>query len=91
MKATFYKLRKNRIISGVLAGLADKFHFDVSLLRFLFIIFTVLHFGLGIVIYILLAMAMPYKEDIEEEMYGTGPRKRKEAEAVKDDKDGWTW
>ena len=34
---------------------------------------------------------MPYKEDIEEEMYGTGPRKRKEAEAIEDDKDGWFW
>lgn len=49
------------------------------------------NFGLGILIYILLAMVMPYKEDLEEEMYGTGPRKRKEAEAIKDDKDGWFW
>ena len=29
--------------------------------------------------------------ELEEEMYGTGPRKRKEAEAIKDDKDGWFW
>ena len=65
--------------------------FDLSLVRFLFIIFTVVNFGLGILIYILLAMVMPYKEDIEEEMYGTGPRKRKEAEAIEDDKDGWFW
>ena len=75
----------------VLSGLSDKFDFDLSLVRFLFIIFTVVNFGLGILIYILLAMVMPYKEDIEEEMYGTGPRKRKEAEAIEDDKDGWFW
>ena len=89
MNVKFYKLKKNRLISGVLSGLCDKFDFDLSLVRFLFIIFTVVNFGLGILIYILLAM--PYKEDIEEEMYGTGPRKRKEAEAIEDDKDGWFW
>ena len=44
MKTTFYKLRRNRAVSGVL----------------------------------------------EEEMYGTGPRKRKEAEAIKEE-DGWFW
>ena len=75
MKTKFYKLRRNRVISGVLSGLADKFNFDLGLLRFLFIIFTVFNFGLGILIYILLAVVMPYKEDVEAEMYGTGPRK----------------
>ena len=40
MKTKFYKLRRNRVISGVLSGLADKFNFDLGLLRFLFIIFT---------------------------------------------------
>ena len=39
---------------------------------------------------IILSSVMPYKEDVEEEMYGTGPRKRKEAEAIKED-DGWFW
>lgn len=91
MKVKFYRLRRNRIFSGVLAGLADKFDIDLSLLRLLFIIFTIVNFGLGIIIYILLSMVMPYKEDIEAEMYGTGPRKRKDAETIKDDKDGWTW
>ena len=90
MKTKFYKLRRNRVISGVLSGLADKFNFDLGLLRFLFIIFTVSNFGFGILIYILLAVVMPYKEDVEEEMYGTGPRKRKEAEAIKEE-DGWFW
>ena len=30
------------------------------------------------------------KEDIERDKYGTGPRKRKDAEVVRDD-DGWFW
>ena len=90
MKTKFYKLRRNRVISGVLSGLADKFNFDLGLLRFLFIIFTVFNFGLGILIYILLAVVMPYKEDVEAEMYGTGPRKIKDAEPINDN-DGWFW
>ena len=51
MNVKFYKLKKNRLISGVLSGLSDKFDFDLSLVRFLFIIFTVVNFGLGILIY----------------------------------------
>ncbi len=47
-------------------------------------------FGLGVIIYIILASIMPTKEEIEAEMYGTGPRKRKEAQAI-DDNEGWFW
>ena len=42
------------------------------------------------IIYIILASVMPTKEEIETEMYGTGPRKRKEAQAI-DDNEGWFW
>ena len=52
--------------------------------------FTVANFGIGVIIYIILASILPTKEEIEAEMYGTGPRKRKEAEAI-DDNDGWFW
>ncbi|CIV86878.1 PspC domain-containing protein [Streptococcus pneumoniae] len=90
MNSKFYKMRRNRMISGVLAGLSDKWNFDVTLVRFLFAIFTVANFGLGVIIYIILASIMPTKEEIEAEMYGTGPRKRKEAQAI-DDNEGWFW
>ena len=90
MNSKFYKMRRNRMISGVLAGLSDKWNFDVTLVRFLFAIFTVANFGLGVIIYIILASIMPTKEEIEAEMYGTGPRKRKEAQAI-DDSEGWFW
>ena len=36
MNTKFYKMRRNRMVSGVLAGLSDKFNFDVTLVRFLF-------------------------------------------------------
>ena len=53
-------------------------------------IFTIANFGLGIIIYIILASILPTKEDIEAEMYGTGPRKIKEAQPINDD-EGWFW
>ena len=87
MNVKFYKLKKNRLISGVLSGLSDKFDFDLSLVRFLFIIFTVVNFGLGILIYILLAMVMPYKEDLEEEnvrkLVHANEKKRKLSKTIK--------
>lgn len=78
------------MVSGVLAGLSDKWNFDVTLVRFLFAIFTVANFGVGVIIYIILASILPTQEDIEAEMYGTGPRKIKEAQPINDD-DGWFW
>ena len=90
MNNKFYKMKRNSMVSGVLAGLSDKWNFDVTLVRLLFVIFTVANFGIGVIIYIILASILPTKEEIEAEMYGTGPRKRKEAEAI-DDNDGWFW
>ena len=70
MNPTFYKLRRGKIISGVFAGLSDRFGLDVNLLRFLYILFSLFHYGIvGISIYVLCALSMPYKEDIEREKY----------------------
>lgn len=35
MNKNFYKMRRNRMISGVLAGLSDKWDLDVTLVRFI--------------------------------------------------------
>ena len=72
MNTKFYKMRRNRMVSGVLAGLSDKWNFDVTLVR-LFAIFTISNSGIGVIIYIILASILPTKEEIEAEMYGTGP------------------
>ena len=90
MKTILYKTRRNRLVAGVLAGLVDKFKFDLGLIRFLYLLFIIASFGLGIIIYIALASLLPTKEDIEAEMYGTGPKKRKDAEPIDDDK-GFFW
>ena len=90
MKPVLYKQRKNKMVSGVCAGLADKFGWDLPLTRVLtalLMYFT----GLGVVLYILLAIFLPYKEDVIEDQFGTGPRKRKDADVIDDDKEGWFW
>ena len=76
MSNRFYKTRKNRLIAGVVAGLADKFGWDLALARILAIILMVL------------AFLLPYKEDIYPEIKLKDGRKRKNAEPVEDE---WNW
>lgn len=90
MTAEFYKLRRHKAVSGVLAGLADKFGWDLGLTRVLVAIAGWFSAGLVIVVYLIMATVLPYKEDLIEEQYGTGPRKVKEAKPAKED-DGWLW
>ena len=67
MSNRFYKTRKNRLIAGVVAGLADKFGWDLALARILAIILMV-STQFGIFLYLVLALLLPYKEDIYPEV-----------------------
>lgn len=87
MTSSFYKLKRHRLVSGVLAGLADKFDISVALLRFLFILFIFSSAFWAVVIYFLLDVILPYKEEEEQVRYGNGPRRRKEAEPIYDQTD----
>lgn len=87
MTSSFYKLKHRRLVSGVLAGLADKFDLSVALLRFLFILSVFSKAFWAVVIYFLLDAILPYKEEEEQVLYGNGPRRRKEAEPIYDQTD----
>lgn len=90
MESKFYKQRKNKLVAGVISGLADKYGWDLPLARVLaalLIYFT----RFGVVIYILLVIFLPYKEDLLEERYGRGPRRRKDADVLNDEDEGWFW
>lgn len=91
MKSALYKQRKNKLVCGVCAGIADKFGLDLPLIRVLTAL-LILFSDFGIVLYILLAICLPYKEDVTRNR-GTEPRRRKDAEVVDedDDNDGWFW
>ncbi|HER9980172.1 TPA: PspC domain-containing protein [Streptococcus pyogenes] len=90
MKTKFYKQRKNRLVAGVIAGLADKYGWDLALARVLAAL-LIYGTGFGVLLYILLAIFLPYKEDLLEERYGRGPRRRKDADVLNEEEDGWFW
>ena len=83
----FYKIRKNRLVAGVVAGSADKFGWNLTLARVLAIILMV-STQFGIFLYLVLALLLPYKEDIYPEIKLKDGRKRKNAEPVEDE---WKW
>ncbi|MDN6626685.1 MAG: PspC domain-containing protein [Pisciglobus halotolerans] len=85
------KSRNDRMISGVLGGIAEYFGIDSTLVRIIFVV--ALFFGVGspIFLYILLAILMPEPKSPNKAPYHSNgqPKKqskqRKEAEKVKDD------
>ncbi|KGR73232.1 PspC domain-containing protein [Streptococcus phocae subsp. phocae] len=88
METKFYKQHKNKMVSGVVAGLADKYNWDLPLARVLaalLIYFT----RFGVILYILLAIFLPFKEDLIQNQKSRGPRRRKDAEVI--DNEDWFW
>ncbi|MCR5189256.1 MAG: PspC domain-containing protein [Treponema sp.] len=61
MKKRLYKSRKNRIIGGVCAGVADFFNIDPTIIRVITVILACIKGG-GLLIYLLLWIIMPYNE-----------------------------
>jgi phage shock protein C len=57
-KKTLYKSAVDRRVWGVCGGLAEYFDVDASLVRLLFVVFTLMG-GPGLVVYIVLAMVLP--------------------------------
>lgn len=61
---TWYRSRRGKMIAGVCAGLAEQFGVSVTALRLAAILFTVIG-GWGVIVYIVLWVIMPYKDDFE--------------------------
>ncbi|HHF7019917.1 TPA: PspC domain-containing protein [Streptococcus mutans] len=97
-KATFYKKRKGSMICGVVAGLSDKYGWELPLARILAALFMYIFPG-AIILYIILAVCLPYKEDLEKDnqqrtyyRHAQGLRKRKDAEVIDEEDDNkWFW
>ena len=85
------KSKNDRMVSGVLGGIAEYFSIDSTLVRIIFVV--ALFFGIGspIFLYILLAILMPEPGSSSKPPYHSSgrsnhqPKQRKEAEKVKDD------
>jgi phage shock protein C len=57
------RLRDGRLVAGVCAGLAAYFKVDVNLVRLGFGVFTVVSFGLGILIYLTAWVILPEEDE----------------------------
>ena len=82
MKSRFYRLRRGQWFCGVLNGIADSFHFDLKLLRLLFLFALIFSHGTMFFTYLILAVILPYKKEEEREnssiFYGQSNRRRKD-------------
>ncbi len=66
-KKKLYKSRKNKMIGGVCGGLAEYFNMDPTIVRVIAAILCLLK-GLGILIYLIMCIVMPYDdEDFSED------------------------
>lgn len=60
-KKQIYRLRENRMLAGVCAGLADYFNLDVTVVRLAYVLVTLASVGVGIVAYIVMILVFPEK------------------------------
>ena len=54
-----YRSRKNRIIAGVCAGLAEYLQVDPTIVRLIYVVFTLFSMGAGILLYLLAWIMVP--------------------------------
>ncbi len=54
-----YRNRKDKVLGGVCAGIAEYFNVDPVLVRLLWVIFTLISMGLGIVAYLIAWIIVP--------------------------------
>jgi len=65
----WYRLREGKMLAGVCAGLADVLGVSVTALRLAAVVLTLVGFGWGVLIYLVLWVIMPYRERLP----GVGP------------------
>ena len=81
--------KDNRILAGVIGGIAEYLDVDASILRVIFVFLT--WSGMPILLYILLAIIMPSeKRPVNKNYYDPNYRPRKEARKVEEDDSDWS-
>ena len=61
-----YNIREGALVSGVCAGLAAYFHIDVTIVRVIFVILTIVTKGAWLLVYAVLMFVVPYANTTEE-------------------------
>jgi phage shock protein PspC (stress-responsive transcriptional regulator) len=67
---TWYRSRQHKRIAGICAGLAEEFGISVTVLRLAFLLGTLIGGGMGIVVYLVLWVVMPYRPGEPEYLPG---------------------
>ena len=82
--------KDNRILAGVIGGVAEYLDVDASILRVIFVLLT--WSGMPILLYILLAIIIPSekKPRTHNYYYDSYNRPRKEARKVEEDDSDWS-
>ena len=65
MKKRLYKIEQGRKLDGVCGGIAEYFDIDPTLIRLAWGVFAICSLGTGLVAYIVAAIIMPRKSDVE--------------------------
>ena len=77
MKKKLTRSKTDRKILGVCGGIAEYFDIDSTLVRVGWILITLVH-GLGVLAYLICALAMPERSDIIEAEVKSEPKEKKE-------------
>lgn len=66
-----FRSNQQRIIAGVMGGIAERFGWNVNLLRIIFVVVSLVSHGFpGILVYLILWMVMPKKQSIPHRVEG---------------------
>jgi len=58
-----YRTNKNKMLCGVCQGIAEYINIDPTIVRLLWVVFSIC--GVGVLVYIIAAVIMPIKEEME--------------------------
>lgn len=92
MKKKLTKSRNNVILTGTLAGIAEYFNIDSTIVRVLYVFISLLGIGSPVFLYIVLALLIPTNPEKHAGGYRTnhGKQQRQRKEAEKVDEDDWS-
>jgi phage shock protein PspC (stress-responsive transcriptional regulator) len=64
LTSTWYRVRHGKKIAGVCAGLAEQFGISVTALRLAMVLLVLLGGGVGLIVYAVLWVVMPYNDSV---------------------------
>lgn len=67
MEKKLYKSRDNKVLCGVLGGLAKYLNIDATVLRVIYVLLSLFVLGCPVIIYFILALIIPQEPEIPQD------------------------